>query len=107
MQAMELLKENLHRPAPVDAAAKVTRLPRATRAPADIALPERNVRSYPYPVSTAWIYQPARSVTQSGRASARRWVLRFEPREPSVPDPLMGWSSSGDTLQQVELKFPS
>lgn len=32
-------------------------------------------------------------------------MLRFESREPSLPDHLMGWYGSGDTLQQVALEF--
>jgi ETC complex I subunit conserved region len=73
--------------------------------PANGALAARNSRSYPYGAPTAWIYQPARSATQSGQANARHWVLRFESREASVPDYLMGWYGGGDTLQQVELRF--
>lgn len=107
MQAAELLKESLYRPAPagVEDTDALFRLP--AEVPAELAPSQRNIRSFPYPVPAAWIYRPGRSVTQSGRAKARWWVLRFERREPSAPDPLMGWSGSGDTMQQVELKFPS
>lgn len=56
----------------------------------------------------ALIYQPCRSTMSSGgKASAQPWVLEFESRSPSLPDPLMGWSSSIDTLAQVQLNFPS
>jgi hypothetical protein len=74
---------------------------------ADDAARPLHTRSYPVGAPTAWIYQPARSATQSGRANTRHWILRFEPREPSLPDHLMGWCGSGDTLQQVELRFPT
>lgn len=66
-----------------------------------------SVGSFPYGAPTARIYQPARSVMQSGRLKARPWVLRFAPCTPSVPDPLMGWSSSADVFQQIELRFPT
>ncbi|HKT18384.1 MAG TPA: ETC complex I subunit [Stellaceae bacterium] len=56
----------------------------------------------------ALIYQPCRSAMSSGgKATPQFWVLEFEPQSPSIPDPLMGWSSSADTLAQTRLKFPS
>lgn len=54
-----------------------------------------------------WIYRPARTPAQSGWAKTRHWVLEFEPLSPPAPDPLMGWIGSDDTLQQVQLRFPS
>ncbi|WP_084462750.1 ETC complex I subunit [Oceanibaculum pacificum] len=53
------------------------------------------------------IYRPARSVMQAGRARTKKWVLEFEPRYATEIEPLMGWTSSRDTLQQVKLTFPS
>jgi hypothetical protein len=53
------------------------------------------------------IYCPARSVMQAGRARTKKWVLEFEPRYATEIEPLMGWTSSRDTLQQVKLTFPS
>ena len=44
---------------------------------------------------------------QSGRANTRHWLLEYEPDEARALDPLMGWTSSGDTRQQVQLKFDS
>lgn len=56
----------------------------------------------------ALIYQPCRSAMASGgKARARPWVLEFERRSPSIPDPLMGWSSSEGTPSQIRLRFPS
>jgi hypothetical protein len=56
----------------------------------------------------AVIYQPCRSAMSSGgKAASQSWVLEFERQSPSIPDPLMGWSSSADTLAQIRLKFPS
>ncbi len=54
---------------------------------------------------TARIYQPSRSVTQSGLGRTREWVLEYEPATPRVPEPLMGWISSADSLNQVRLRF--
>ena len=53
----------------------------------------------------ARIYKPAKTAMQSGRANARDWVLDFEPAGGKAQDPLMGWTSSGDTRQQVRLRF--
>lgn len=55
----------------------------------------------------AKIYKPARTAMQSGRALTAQWVLEYEGEAPRRPEPLMGWSSSADTLQQVRLKFSS
>jgi hypothetical protein len=56
-------------------------------------------------MATARIFRPAKTAMQSGRAGTRRWVLEYEPVTPREPDPLMGWASAGDTLNQVRLKF--
>ena len=53
----------------------------------------------------ARIYRPAKSAMQSGRARTKNWILEFEPASPRKPDPLMGWSSSSDMRQQIELEF--
>ena len=53
----------------------------------------------------ARIFRPSKTAMQSGRAGTRRWVLEYEPATPRDPDPLMGWSSARDTLNQVRLKF--
>ena len=56
---------------------------------------------------TARIYQPAKSVTQSGRANTRQWLLEFEQSEKRNIDGLIGWTGSADTQAQVRLKFAS
>ena len=43
---------------------------------------------------------------QSGRGKSKDWVLKFETKDPSV-NPLMGWETSSDTLEEVILKFPT
>lgn len=55
----------------------------------------------------ARIYLPARSAMTSGQANTRRWTLEFSPELPRGIDPLMGWTSSADTNQQVRLHFES
>jgi len=56
---------------------------------------------------SARIYQPARNAMQSGSAKSNEWVLVFEPATRRDVDPLMGWTSSGDTQSQVRLSFQS
>jgi hypothetical protein len=55
----------------------------------------------------ARIYLPARTATQSGRAQTKFWILEFVPAKPRTRDPLMGWTGSADTRQQVRLRFPT
>ncbi len=55
---------------------------------------------------TARIYCPAKTAMQSGHAKTKRWLLEFEPsRDARSIEPLMGWTSSADTLSQVKLWF--
>lgn len=53
----------------------------------------------------ARIYKPAKTTMQSGKANTRDWLLEFERQDAARPDPLMGWSGSADTNQQVRLRF--
>ncbi|UIP06136.1 ETC complex I subunit [Erythrobacter sp. SDW2] len=55
----------------------------------------------------ARIYQRPKSAMQSGKARTDEWVLEFEQSEARKPDPLMGWTGSGDTQAQVVLTFPT
>lgn len=54
---------------------------------------------------TARIYRPAQNVMQQGKGGTREWVLEYVPDEKRVIEPLMGWTSSGDTRRQVRLNF--
>ena len=58
-------------------------------------------------MARARIYKPAKTAMQSGRAKTRKWVLDFEPGSARKVEPLMGWTSSGDTRAQVTLRFDS
>lgn len=53
----------------------------------------------------ARIYRPSKTAMQSGKAKATRWLLEFESQSPREIEPLMGWTSSRDTRQQVKLWF--
>jgi hypothetical protein len=53
----------------------------------------------------ARIFEPAKSAMQSGRALTKRWLLEYEPEKALEIDPLMGWTSSSDMRQQVQLQF--
>jgi hypothetical protein len=53
----------------------------------------------------ARIYKPARNAMQSGKARTKLWLLEYEPERPREIDPLMGWTSSSDMRQQVQLEF--
>ena len=56
---------------------------------------------------SARIYQHPKNAMQSGKALLDQWILEFVPAEAKKADPLMGWAGSGDTQQQVKLKFPT
>lgn len=51
------------------------------------------------------IYRPSRNTMQSGRGKTADWVLEYELSAARGPESLMGWTSAGDTLNQVKLKF--
>lgn len=53
----------------------------------------------------ARIYQPAKTAMQSGIANTKFWLLEFDPSQRKDIEPLMGWTRSGDTRQQLKLKF--
>lgn len=53
------------------------------------------------------IYRPSKSAMQSGRAKAQDWVMEYELKTARQPEVLMGWTSSGDSLNQVRLNFPT
>ena len=44
---------------------------------------------------------------QSGSGKTKLWLLEFEPEEARTIEPLMGWTSSAETRQQVKLWFDS
>jgi len=51
------------------------------------------------------IYSPSKSTMQSGHSKSQSWVIEYEKVSAKNPEPLMGWSSSDDTLGQVKIKF--
>jgi len=56
-------------------------------------------------MARARIYRPSKTAMQSGWAKTQKWVLDYEPASRREPDPLMGWSSAADTLNEVHLRF--
>ncbi|MDB5505964.1 MAG: complex subunit [Devosia sp.] len=54
---------------------------------------------------TARIYRPARNAMQSGKGKSKQWLLVHEQTEAREIEPLMGYTTSGDMLQQVKLSF--
>jgi len=56
-------------------------------------------------MARATIRQPAKTAMQSGHAGMHKWVLEYEPATRRDPDPLMGWASAHDTLNEVRLRF--
>lgn len=54
---------------------------------------------------TARIFRPAPNAMQSGRGKSKDWVLIFEQASARGIEPLMGYTTSTDTRQQVRLSF--
>ncbi|MBK8771596.1 MAG: ETC complex I subunit [Rhizobiales bacterium] len=54
---------------------------------------------------SARIYKPSRNAMQSGKGKTDHWVLEHEQETRRVADPLMGWTSTADTVTQVKLTF--
>ena len=52
----------------------------------------------------AIIYIPNKSPMQSGLAKTNKWILEFKTKDPTK-NPLMGWESSEDTMDEVILEF--
>jgi hypothetical protein len=52
------------------------------------------------------IFKPAKTAMQSGVGNTKEWILESEPTRKEI-DPLMGWTSSRDTMGQVRLYFAS
>ncbi|XP_050454700.1 NADH dehydrogenase [ubiquinone] iron-sulfur protein 4, mitochondrial [Cataglyphis hispanica] len=50
------------------------------------------------------IYQPAKSATQSGTNNIHFWQMDFDTRE-RWENPLMGWTSSGDPMSNIQVNF--
>jgi hypothetical protein len=55
----------------------------------------------------ARIYRPAKTAMQSGKAKTHNWIVEFVADAPRTRDPLMGWTGSSDTRQQLKLSFES
>lgn len=53
------------------------------------------------------IYKPAKNAMQSGERNTKQWLLEFEYADTKFVEPLMGWTGSGDTLQQLKIRFVS
>ncbi|HEX2135579.1 MAG TPA: ETC complex I subunit [Microvirga sp.] len=53
----------------------------------------------------ARIFKQSKASNQSGMARTKTWLLVFEQDKPREIEPLMGWTASGDTRQQVRLSF--
>ncbi|XP_067127850.1 NADH dehydrogenase [ubiquinone] iron-sulfur protein 4, mitochondrial [Centruroides vittatus] len=52
------------------------------------------------------IFVPTKNAMQSGTNNTHHWKMEFETRE-RWENPLMGWSSTGDPLSNMNIKFSS
>ena len=54
----------------------------------------------------AKIYKPSKTATQSGLKKFDKWIIEYITDDPGT-NPLMGWESSTDTMDEINLKFSS
>ena len=53
----------------------------------------------------AIIYRPCKNVMQSGMGNTRLWILQVKVQIDGKLEPVMGWSSSLDNVNQIKLYF--
>ena len=56
-------------------------------------------------MASARILRPAKTAMSSGTGRTKKWILEFEPATKRQAEPLMGWISADDTLNQIRLRF--
>jgi hypothetical protein len=56
---------------------------------------------------TARIFKLGKTATQSGMSKSHDWMLKFDQTSARQIEGLMGWTSSSDTMQQLNLHFPT
>ena len=52
----------------------------------------------------AKIYMPTKNAMQSGWVKNDKWIIEFYTKDSGI-EPLMGWESSTDTLNELKLEF--
>jgi hypothetical protein len=57
--------------------------------------------------AVARIWRPSKSATTEGKARAQAWKMSFPRRTDAWLEPLMGWTGGNDTIQQIDLSFPT
>ncbi|KEG16809.1 hypothetical protein H705_00692 [Bartonella bacilliformis Cond044] len=53
----------------------------------------------------ARIYSPAKTSMQSGKANTGFWILQYEPKQPKMCEPLMGYTATSDMNSQIKIQF--
>jgi len=53
------------------------------------------------------IYSKSKETSQSGHANSGQWIIEAVRSSQQKPEPLMGWTQSGDTLNQIKMNFPT
>ena len=55
-------------------------------------------------MTKAKIYKPSKTAMQSGNSKFNKWILEYTTIN-RVTNPLMGWESSSNTLDEIKLEF--
>ncbi|NCO03146.1 MAG: ETC complex I subunit [Alphaproteobacteria bacterium] len=51
------------------------------------------------------IFKPSKSTMQSGHGKSDQWIIEADTTSGKKAEPLMGWTSSTDTLGQIRMAF--
>ena len=51
------------------------------------------------------IFKSSKTAMQSGNAKSKSWILEFLDHDKKDIEPLMGWTSSSNTMSQLNLTF--
>jgi hypothetical protein len=53
----------------------------------------------------ARIFKPTRTAMQSGKARTHKWVIEYEHEKAKEIEPIMGWTSTNETSNEVKIHF--
>jgi len=53
------------------------------------------------------IYSKSKETSQSGHSNSGHWVVEAVRTSNQSPEPLMGWTQTSDTMNQIKMEFPT
>ncbi len=56
-------------------------------------------------MNNARIYCQSKPSSQSARAGVGKWIVQMDRSSSQNPEPIMGWTQTSDTLNQIKMVF--